>query len=84
MAKAKKMTQKEFKAVLEKVGMNFEVWGWEGILNMISGYNEFLSEEAIKMGSENVYRHEKNIADAIFDELDKRGYYDSIKEGRLI
>lgn len=43
-----KMTCKEFKEVLEKSGMYFDVWGFEGILNIIS-LNEKRNAEEITL-----------------------------------
>lgn len=77
MAKAKAMTLKQFKQVLEDAGLNFEVWGWEGILNMISGYNDYLAEQALRIGGMSyAYTHSKEAADKIFKALEERGYYD--------
>ena len=40
----KKMTFKEFKEVLEKAETDFEVFGFEGVLNLMSMTNRYLAE----------------------------------------
>ena len=85
MAKAKKMTLKEFKAVLEDSGMNFDCYGYEGILNMISGYVQHLAEdmEATSIGVCSASMRMREQSDNIFHTLEQRGYYDDImKEGK--
>lgn len=73
----KKMTQKEFKEIFEKAGFTFDLWGWEGILNMISGYNQILAEECFKNGANSAGQRQKKQSDIIFAELEARGYYNN-------
>lgn len=44
MAK-KKMTFKEFKQIFNDAGMDFDIWGYEGILNEISIAQNAMAEE---------------------------------------
>lgn len=76
MAKTKKMTLKQFKEVFEKAGFNFDVWGYEGILNLIEShewyeYHHFKDENKQSLAD---MAHER--IDIIHDELVKIGYYD--------
>lgn len=78
----KKMTQKEFKRILEESNVNFEIWGYEGILNMIAGYNNFLADDAEKRagnGCSNIAKRMRATADNITAELAKIGYYNNIQ-----
>lgn len=72
----KKMTAKEFKQVLTDAGMNFEIWGWEGILNIISIHEDRNSnemrEKGLMAGADGCHRR----ADSIYNVLKARGYYD--------
>ena len=71
-------TLKEFKQVLEDVaGMYFDVWGFDGLLNIISSYNEFLAKDAISRGAKSVARYDKERADRIYEYLKNKGYYDT-------
>lgn len=69
----KKMTLKEFKEILGKAETDFEVFGYEGILNIISLCNKYMSEE-----SERPYvkKMHQRISKTIYDELTERGYYE--------
>lgn len=69
----KKMTFKEFKEILEKAETDFEVFGFEGILNIISLANKYMSEESTRPYVKNMH---KRISDTIYNELRKRGYYE--------
>lgn len=73
--KNQKMTKKEFIEVFEAAGFSFEVWGWEGILNMIAGYNDFLAQDAAKLGQNKIVEMELKKAKYIEEYLSKRGYY---------
>ena len=78
----KKMTQKEFKRILEDADVNIENWGYEGILNIIAGYNNFLADEAEKRagnGCGNIANRMRTSAAIITAELDKIGYYNNIQ-----
>ena len=72
----KDITTKEFKQILNDSGINFEVFKWEGILNMISGYHEIIAKEARERGSLSVAKMDKDISDKIYTVLKSRGFYD--------
>lgn len=78
---AKKMTQREFKEIFEAAGFNFNIWGWEGILNMVSSFEAHEAEIARDMGFDAAAEANQERADIIFKELDNRGYYDECKVG---
>lgn len=69
----KKMTFKEFKEVLEKAETDFDVFGFEGILNIISLANKYMAEESTRPYVKNMH---KRISQTIYDELKERGYYE--------
>ena len=73
--KQKAMTKKEFVAVLEKAGMYFDVYGYEGILNMIALYSKYASDlyELKSPAISKMYQHQDDV---IYEELSSRGYYD--------
>lgn len=72
----KKMTQKEFKQILADSGMPFESYGWEGILNALSGWTRKL---AYDLEANNLFAGASKLhdeSDAIYKALEARGYYD--------
>lgn len=72
----KRMTLKEFKQIFADAGFDMEIWGYEGILNMISGYTRHLADNAKALGCETAYDRQREQAQKIFDALYERGYYD--------
>lgn len=72
-----KMTKKEFLEIFEAAGFSFEVWGYEGILNMIAGYSSYLSKDAARRGSAKIAAHIKEQGDIIEAALTARGYYEN-------
>ena len=68
----RKMTAKEFKEILTESGVDFEIFGFDGILNELSIYNEMMAKKYAGTCVEMAY---KNISNKIFKELEKRGYY---------
>lgn len=68
----RKMTAKEFKEILTESGVDFDLYGFEGILNELSIYNEMMSKKYEGKAPEIVY---KKISNKIFKALEKRGYY---------
>ena len=72
----KQMSCKEFKQILNESGMSFEYFGWEGILNALSGWNSHCAEEMRKSGLMAGAELLQNEADAMYNALAKRGYYD--------
>lgn len=72
---AKKMTCKEFKETLEKSGMYFDIWGWEGILNQLSIYNKIQADQQAADGCMAAARDNKKRSDFFYETLTARGYY---------
>ena len=66
------MTFEEFKEVMDYAELDFDVLGFEGVLNIISMCYGFLEKEATRPYIKELYneQHKK-----IFEELRKRGYY---------
>lgn len=69
----KKMTSKEFKKIFNDAGMDFDIWGYEGILNMLVMAEVYLENETDndvlkKMHAERRMR--------IYNSLKERGYYE--------
>lgn len=75
MTKLKKMSNKEFKQILNDSGLDTKIWGYDSILNMVVRclYNDAKNSEerGFKLSAE----HDRERANKIFDELEKRGYY---------
>lgn len=76
---AKKMTCKEFKEAMDAVGMHFEVWGWEGILNTIACCSQYQAQELCRNGSLSAGEHLQAQSDRIEELLKERGYYDNLR-----
>ena len=72
----RKITAKEFKEILTDSGVNFEIFGFEGILNELTIYNEMMAKKYEGRTPEKAY---KNISNKIYEALEKRGYYDDIR-----
>lgn len=75
----KKMTNKEFKQILEDAGMSFEVLGYEGVLNEMSGRYRELANDLESRGCTSVALRFRATADGIYNALDARGFYDDCK-----
>lgn len=75
----KKMTNKEFKQILNDAGISFEILGYEGVLNNTSGHYREIANDAESRGSYVVAKTFREIADNIYNALDARGYYDDCK-----
>ena len=75
MSKVKKLTNKEFKAILNDCGINFEIWGYEGILNYVIRclYND--AKQDIEKGFTTLAESDRERANKLYDILEKRGYY---------
>ena len=72
-----KMTNKEFREAFEQAGYNWDVWGYEGILNMISVLEQKNSDEAILRGCLPSARACLERSNKLYDILDERGYYNN-------
>ena len=73
---ANRMTKKKFLEVFEAAGFDFDVWGWEGILNMISCHESYSADLAERDGFLAAAKGNRERADYIFDVLKDLGYYD--------
>ena len=72
----KKMTCKEFKQAFTDCGYDFNIWGWDGILNMIACYAIREEEYQTKRGCETLAKVERNRAHKIHEYLVENGYMD--------
>lgn len=71
----KKMNAKEFKEALNKAGFDMDIYGYEGILNMITSqlYNDANEMDARRNNVlANLSRKQANI---LYNILKERGYY---------
>ena len=78
----KKMTAKEFKEILTDAGMDFSIWGYEGIINVLSLYYRHESQrymdeylETHDRGAKACMTIEYEKADRMYKALEERGYY---------
>ena len=72
MAK-KKMTLKEFKQIFNDAGMNFDIWGYEGILNEIAIAQNAMAEETKNDVLKEMYQSRSEF---IYNSLKERGHYE--------
>ena len=72
----KKITAREFKQILTGVGLDFEIYGYEGILNELSLACRAYSFEQLASGHKNTAERLMDITDGIYRALDNHGYYD--------
>jgi hypothetical protein len=70
----KKMKAKEFKEALNKAGFYMDIYGYEGILNMIAAqlYDDAHEQEHISICLADRSRKQARI---LHDILEERGYY---------
>lgn len=73
MAKKKKMTLKEFKQIFNDAGMDFDIWGYEGILNLLMIAEQHLEQET---ESDLLKKMHKDRGMYIYNSLKERGYYE--------
>lgn len=71
----KKITANEFKKILIESGMDFDCCGYEGILNIISMFQDYKAKEANEQGYNRIAVMDYKIGSKIHEELYKRGYY---------
>lgn len=69
----KKMTSKEFKKVFNDAGFNFDIWGYEGILNLLVMAEGYLENET---DSDVLKEMHKSRRMHIYNSLNERGYYE--------
>ena len=72
MAK-KKMTLKEFKQIFNDAGMDFDIWGYEGILNEIAIAQNAMAEETEHDALKEMYYDRSRFINA---KLKERGHYE--------
>lgn len=72
----KKMTRKEFLEALAKGHMDFEVFGYEGILNALIIADRKLADESEAMGSKTLPAKYREYADTWESILKDRGFYE--------
>ena len=83
-----KMTAEEFIQILNESDIDFEIYGYEGILNMLSIYSTYEADkyethamletenENVRRGILGVKKLYDNRAYVLHDALAKRGYYE--------
>ena len=74
------MTNKEFKKILKDAGIDFNVYGYEGILNKLSILSDYKRREYKEKGNEVLAKFEYDSGNVIYEALANRGYYDSEKK----
>lgn len=76
MKNNKKMTVNEFKNALSEAGMDFEFWGYEGILNLIAMANNYQAKELSEIKGMELIADEANERSMKLTQiLQDRGYY---------
>lgn len=73
---AKKMTATEFKKALTDAGIDFETWGWEGVLNLISICERYNAKDYASRDLNAIAKSAQEHADNIYHYLKGRGYYE--------
>ena len=71
---SKKMTAKEFKKVLADAEIDFEVYGYEGVLNLIALANIYLEDETNYENLKQMYARRRN---AINNVLEEKGFFNN-------
>ena len=71
----KKMNATEFKEALNLAGVNFDVIGYEGVLNILSIFYDYKAESYSNRGFEATGNYNKGIADKLYGTLCTLGYY---------
>ena len=71
----KKMTAKEFKEILNEANIDFETFGYEGILNLLSIAKHYQAEEYKQLGQKEMANWAREDSDTIYNALNARGYY---------
>lgn len=69
------MTSKEFEEILDKVGINFKIYGYAGILNKVAICENAMANDEADRNCETLEKMYRGYANAIHDELTRRGYY---------
>ena len=72
----KKMTQKEFKEILASANIDFDVFGWEGILNIIAGNEIRNAKEMENLNLMAGAEARRKSFRTIYNALEERGYFE--------
>lgn len=70
-----KMNATEFKEALTLAGLDFDILGFEGVLNALSMFYDYKAEEYSNSGFEAIANDKKKIANKLYGTLCTRGYY---------
>ena len=70
----KKMTLKEFKEAFDEV-YDFEIWGYEGILNLLACLEAREEQEYTERGRDLLANASRERHHRLYEILDERGYY---------
>ena len=68
-----KMTHEEFEQALEQAGMTFDLWGYDGILNIMSEY--FIDKSCVFSFDMEFSNILSKRGRKIFEILERRGFY---------
>lgn len=71
------MTNKEFKKILNDAGLDFDIFGYEGILNKLCILSEYERIRFENVGANALAKLEYDRGMTIYRALNERGYYDS-------
>jgi len=71
----RKMNAKEFKEALTLAGLDFEILGYEGLLNTLSIYYNIQANEYTNRGFEELGNDTMKISHKLYVILCTRGYY---------
>lgn len=74
--KAKRVTNKEFKEILTACGMDFDVWGYDGVINLLVVAQRSMGDKDEAGGYNTLAKREHEVADKLQDALRERGFYD--------
>ena len=69
------ITSKEFKQILKDTGNDLEVFGYEGIINMMSGYYGYLADKYKEENNTILHDMFQKKANDLYDVLKVNGYY---------
>ena len=71
----KRMNEEEFKEALTLAGVDFDIYGYEGILNALSMFYDHEAEKYFSRGLEVIGVDKKKIANKLYGTLCTLGYY---------
>ena len=69
------MTAKEFEKVLTNCGIDFSIWGYEGIINIVSTYCSMEAKEYEKKNKKALVELYNDRAHKTYEYLESIGYY---------